>query len=243
VLRSILVFLILLWLKLMSHLFYRPRGDWMTPRGPRWWRPIRIIAILNHTSLYEVLLIGFAPVPLVWKIAHHGVLPLAEKTARRPVVGLFFRLLMRHVVVITRQRDRTWENVLNHVDTQALVTILPEGRMMRRDGLDAAGRPMTVRGGIADILQALDSGQMLLLYSAGLHHIQAPGELLPRPFRSIDVRFEMLDIASYKAERMAEAEGADGFKPAVVRDLQRRRARHCPPPPNGEAASGVTQVE
>jgi hypothetical protein len=231
VVRSVFAFFLLLWLKLVSHLFYRFRAEWMGGRSRRWWRPVRIITILNHTSLYEVLLVGFAPIPLVWKFAHHGVLPLAEKTAKRPGLGLFFRLLMRHVVVITRQRDRTWENVLNRVDTQALVTILPEGRMMRRDGLDSSGRPMTVRGGIADILQALSSGEMLILYSSGLHHIQVPGELLPRPFKTVSARFEFVDIPAYTAERMAEGGGPEGFKQAVIADLERRRDRYCPPRP------------
>lgn len=228
--QSIFAFFILVCLKAVSHLFYRHRAEWITPKDKGWWRDLRIICILNHTSLYEVLLIGYAPIGLVWKIARHGVLPLAEKTARRPFVGAFFRSLMRHVVVITRQRDHTWDEVLNRVDTRAVVTILPEGRMMRKDGLDSSGRPMTVRGGIADILQVLHNGSMLVLYSSGMHHIQAPGELLPRPFRSLRVRFEKVDIPTYNAERMAEAGSADEFKHAVVRDLERRRDLHCPRP-------------
>ncbi len=226
--QSVFAFFILVCLKAVSHLFYRHRAEWITPKDKGWWRNLRIICILNHTSLYEVLLVGYAPLGLVWKFARHGVLPLAEKTARRPFVGRFFRSLMRHVVVITRQRDRTWDEVLNRVDTQALVTILPEGRMMRKDGLDSSGRPMTVRGGIADILQVLHGGDMLILYSSGMHHIQAPGELLPRPFRSLRVRFEKVDIPTYNAERMAEAGSQDDFKHAVVRDLERRRDLHCP---------------
>jgi hypothetical protein len=238
VLRSVLAFLILVWLKLLSHVFYRFRGEWLNGRSRSWVRDIRVITILNHTSLYEVLLVGFAPVRLVWRIARHGVLPLAEKTAKRPMIGWLFRLLMRHVVVITRQRDRTWDEVLNRVDTEALVTILPEGRMMRRDGRDASGRQMTVRGGIADILQVLAGGQMLLLYNQGLHHIQAPGELLPRVFKTVHVRFEFVDIAAYNAERTAAGGGLDGFKQAVIQDLERRRDLHCPPrPAAGEDAA------
>ena len=202
--RSVLVFLVLVWLKLLSHVFYRHRAEWLGGRPRGWWRDLRVITILNHTSLYEVLLIGYAPLGLAWKVARHGVLPLAEKTARRPFVGRLFRSLMRHVVVVTRQRDRTWEEVLNRVDAQSLVTILPEGRMMRRDGLDSSGRPMTVRGGIADILEALHSGTMVLLYSGGLHHVQAPGELLPKLFQTIDARLELVDIPAYNRERLAE---------------------------------------
>ena len=56
----------------------------------------------------------------------------------------------------------------------SMVLILPEGRMRRRNGLDSEGRPMTARGGVADILRAIDDGQLLMAYSGGLHHVQIP---------------------------------------------------------------------
>ena len=101
--------------------------------------------------------------------------------------------------------------------------------MMRANGLDSNGQPMTVRGGISDILEAVDGGVMLIAYSGGLHHVQAPGELVPRIFRTIRMRFELLDVQSYREERNAEAE-ADrvSFKRKVVEDLERRRDRNCP---------------
>jgi hypothetical protein len=149
-------------------------------------------------------------------------------------VGLFFRFLVRHTVTVTRQRDSTWEDVLSRIDDRALVIILPEGRMKRRTGLDSKGREMTVRSGIADILQAMPDGRILMVYSGGLHHIQAPGELLPRPFKPILCRFEMIDIAPYKLELAARYPELD-FRAAVVRDLTERRDAFCPaelqPPP------------
>ncbi len=193
----------------------------------------RIVAILNHTSLYEPLIAGYASTKLLWRFARHGVLPVAEKTMKRPI-GLFFRFLVRNTVTVTRQRDSTWENVLSRIDDRALVIILPEGRMRRRTGLDSKGREMTVRSGIADILEALPDGRILTVYSGGLHHIQAPGELLPRPFKPILCRFEMIDIARYKIELAAEYPDLD-FRKAVVCDLTKRRDTYCPtelqPPP------------
>ncbi len=100
--------------------------------------------------------------------------------------------------------------------------------MKRPNGLDSKGQPMTVRGGIADILEAIPSGPMLVAYSGGLHHVQAPGESLPRPFRKIRMNFELLDIAAYREARLQEAGGPVGFKRAVVEDLERRRDRNCP---------------
>ena len=193
----------------------------------------RIVAILNHTSLYEPLIAGYASTKLLWRFARHGVLPVAEKTMKRPI-GLFFRFFVHNTVTVTRQRDSTWEEVLNKIDSRALVIILPEGRMKRRTGLDSKGREMSVRAGIAEILEALPDGRILTVYSGGLHHIQAPGELVPRPFKAILCRFEMIDIASFKLE-VAEKYPDLSFRRAVVKDLTERRDAYCPtelqPPP------------
>ena len=78
------------------------------------------------------------------QFARHGVLPVAEKTMKRPI-GIFFRLLVRHPIVVTRQRDKTWYNLLAKADSNAITIILPEGRMKRANGLDSEGREMTVR--------------------------------------------------------------------------------------------------
>ena len=72
--------------------------------------------------------------------------------------------------------------------------------MKRATGLDSEGREMTVRGGIADILDVLPDGRMLAVYSGGLHHIQVPGERLPTPFKKIYCRMEMIDIPTYKED-------------------------------------------
>ena len=132
------------------------------------------------------------------------------------------------MVSISRERDHTWREVLSRIDPDSMVIILPEGRMKRPSGLDSKGQPMTVRGGIADILEAIPEGPMLVAYSGGLHHVQAPGERLPRMFRRIRMNFELLDIATYREERMRESAGPIGFKRAVVDDLERRRDRNCP---------------
>jgi 1-acyl-sn-glycerol-3-phosphate acyltransferase len=231
--RSIIVFLLLLVVRATSRLCFRLREEWMPAKPADMARETRIVAILNHTSLYEPLIAGYASTKLLWRFARHGVLPVAEKTMKRPI-GIFFKFLVAHTVTVTRQRDATWEKVLNKIDERALVVILPEGRMKRRTGLDSKGRPMTVRAGIADILAALPDGRMLTVYSGGLHHIQAPGELLPRPLKQILCRFEMIDIAEFKADLETSHPELD-FRHAVVAELTRRRDAFCPtemqPPP------------
>jgi len=227
--RSYLVFLLLLLVKVFARIFYRIEMRWIGDVPPEPWLHHRVVAILNHTSLYEALFAGGCPNSFLWRMARHGVVPIAQKTGDRAVVGRFYKLVAARVISITRERDETWNEVLRQIDPDAMVMILPEGRMKRATGLDADGKPMTVRGGIADILESMGEGRMLLAYSGGLHHIQTPGERFPRLFKPVRMNLELVDIASYNAGRLAEG-GAKGFRRAVVTDLERRRDANCPPP-------------
>lgn len=225
--RRIFNFLVLLFLKIFVRLFYRLECEWVPepPEDP--WRDYRILAILNHTSLFEWMFIGLVPVKAIWYISGHAMVPIADITIRRPIVGTFYKMLAPHLLPITRQADRTWESVVEFVRDDLMVIILPEGRMKRLDGRDKEGRTMSVRGGIADIMQCIDEGTMLIAYSGGLHHVQAPGQHLPRLFKTLKMRFEEVDIAEYKRELDA-AEDPQVFKTNVKRDLEARRDRYCP---------------
>jgi hypothetical protein len=225
--RSYIVFLILLAVKIFTRIFYRVDVGWIGDPPPDRWRRVRLAAILNHTSLYEALFTGACPNHFLWRLARHGVVPIAQKTTDRAMVGRFYRLVAARVVSISRERDETWSEVLRQIDPDAMVLILPEGRMKRATGLDSSGKPMTVRSGIAEILETMGEGRFLIAYSGGLHHIQAPGERFPRLFRTIRLRLEVLDMEEYRAARLAEG-GHKGFRRAVVNDLQRRRDLYCP---------------
>ncbi|HWS72391.1 MAG TPA: hypothetical protein VN605_09765, partial [Thermoanaerobaculia bacterium] len=122
-------------------------------------------------------------------------------------------------------RDHTWFAVLEKIDPNSMVIIAPEGRMKRANGFDLNGNPMTVRGGIADILLSVKSGKMLVAYSGGLHHVQVPGHI-PNVFKTVRMRLEIVDIAPY-IEKMMEDGGADGFKKNVMKDLDERRDHYC----------------
>jgi 1-acyl-sn-glycerol-3-phosphate acyltransferase len=217
---------LLLAVKALSRLFFRIDVDWVEDPGRVDWEQLRIVAILNHTSLYEPLFAGGVENRLLRQIASRGVVPVAEKTLNRPLVGMFFRLVAPDVVPVTRQRDASWQELVDRIGPRSLVLLAPEGRMKRSTGLDSDGNPMTVRGGIADVLRGIPDGLMLLGYSGGLHHVQHPGELLPRPFQRIAMRFELLDIRRYR-EEIQEQAGRHAFKHAVIRDLEARRDRIC----------------
>jgi 1-acyl-sn-glycerol-3-phosphate acyltransferase len=220
--KTVLIFTVLLVVKAFSRLFYRHHVRWVKPTPDDAWTDIRLVVLLNHTSLFEWLFAGSVPNRFLWRIASHAVIPAADKTLRRPVVGRFFRMLGQHVVPITRKPDESWRQLLERVDPKGMVIILPEGRMMRADGLDSEGRPMTVRGGVADILEGIPEGRMLYGYSGGLHHIQVPGQTLPKLFRGLDLTIENLEIPEYRAILLGQADGRS-FKQAMKDDMERRR--------------------
>jgi hypothetical protein len=222
-------FLILLALKVVARTFYSPDAQAIDggpiPGAP--WDDVRLICFLNHTSLYEPLFAAVVPNRFMWQIASRGVVPIAEVTFDRSILGRFLRALVPQAVSITREPDRTWDALMDTVDERAMVIILPEGRMRRANGLDRDNKPMSARGGVVQILEKMGHGKMLMAYSGGLHHVQIPGQKFPRLFRTIRIRFELLDIADYLASMQAQATGGR-LKKVVKADLDRRRDAYCP---------------
>lgn len=226
--RRIFNFLILFVIWVGTRIFYHFDFRWIEPEpDDPWGPPYKILTILNHTSLFEWLYAGGVPLSFLWRISGHAMVPIADKTVNRPIVGGFFKLLAPHMLPITRQADRTWKAVLDRVNEDVMVIILPEGRMKRADGLDSEGRPMTVRGGIADILAAIPEGKMLIAYSGGLHHVQVPGQHLPRPFKTLKMNLEEVDIPTYR-DSLNHHNDPQEFKHLVKQDLADRRDHNCP---------------
>ena len=223
--RSAIVFTILFTLKILSRLFYRHEWAFVGEVLPDPWKRLRLVVFLNHTSLFEPLFLAVPPSSFIWRLAAHGVVPAADKTTDRPLVGMIFRFIAHQVIPITRQRDDSWTQVLSTIEPGSMVAIAPEGRMKRANGLDLHGKPMTVRGGIADILLAMKEGRMLIAYSGGLHHVQVPGHI-PNVFKTVRLHVEVLEIDDYIRERMAD--GEENFKRNVIQDLERRRELYCP---------------
>lgn len=193
------------------------------PREP--FRNVRVTVLLNHTSLFEAVLSGAFPASFVAEVSRRGLLPGADTTMDRPIIGKLFKWMVPQWVSITRRRDSTWQRFLGLIGPETLVLLFPEGRMRRRGGLDKHGRPMTVRSGIADILERIDDGEMLIVYSEGLHHAHAPGDRFPRLFREVRCRFEQMPVRRYK-ELMGA--GDPHFRRNVMHDLESRRDRYCP---------------
>ena len=127
----------LLGVKALARTFYRIDVDWVEPPAGDPWDDLRVIAILNHTSLYEPLFAGAVPNRVLYQIASRGVVPVAEKTLNRPLVGRFFGLVAPDVIPVTRQRDSSWQELVDRIGPRSLVIIAPEGRMKRATGLDS----------------------------------------------------------------------------------------------------------
>ena len=221
-----LTYMMLLGIKALSAMFYRFNVSWICDTPPDPWADLRLVLLLNHTSLYEPLFIGFLPNRFLKNIADNGLVPVADKTLSRHLVGLFYRIVAKNVVPITRLRDDTWEMFLNKITPKTLVIMAPEGRMKRETGLDVEGKPMTVRGGVADVIQKIPSGRMLIAYSGGLHHVQIPSQLIPKPFKTLNMKIENLDIDEYRYNILRHY-GQEGFKYGVITDLQKRLSSYC----------------
>ena len=211
----------------MSSLFYKIKVRWIHETGePQWPHPteLRLFLLINHTSLFEPILCIALPFPYFLKLGRKFIVPGADKTLNRPLVGWFWKFITPNMVKITRKRDESWDRFKDVAKKGGIIALTPEGRMLRPNGLDATGKPMSIRGGVADILEFLDEGKILIAYSGGLHHVQAPGNMRVRLFQELKVNLETLDIKAYKAQ----FQGVENFRGAVIQDLTERKKKNTP---------------
>lgn len=227
--RTLIRFAFILSGKVLARCLYAFDYDWV---GEKRFRPksagfkdARVGVFLNHTSLFEPIFLATLPVSLLWRLAKSGIIPGADITMSRPLAGRFFRLLSKDSVSITRKRDRTWDDFLDLIRPESLILIAAEGRMKRPGGLDKDGKKMTVRSGIVDVLKRLGYGNAVFCYSAGLHHIHAPGDKFPRFFRRAKIRYEAIDIESY-LKSFGEVDPRE-MRKMIVADLEARRDKYA----------------
>ncbi|MDN4501170.1 1-acyl-sn-glycerol-3-phosphate acyltransferase [Alteromonadaceae bacterium BrNp21-10] len=216
-----LSFLLMAKVKILTHILYRGNKQWLSEEREESYKDVRLIVFLNHTSLFEPLFIRFSSWRLLWNVAHKVIVPGADVTMRRPLAGRMLKALLPGVIPISRKQDESWQYFLSMVGQDGVITaILPEGRMKRANGLDKAGKPMSVRGGVAEILEKLEQGKILFIYSGGLHHIQSPGDIFPKLFKCISANLEIIDIPTYKASLSAIS--GKNFKAKVMADMDQR---------------------
>lgn len=221
---------------MLSALFYRFDIKWLSDRSQVKWNEIQLIVFLNHTSLFEPLFIRVAPNKFIWRLSKRLVAPGADITLNRPIAGRIYKAIAPGITAISRKRDQTWSQFMQSIDPKSVIAILPEGRMKRKDGLDKHGKPMDVRGGIADILRNIQGGKALFVYSGGLHHVQTPGQKLPKLFKSIKVNLEEVSIDHYKEQLMVKAENFKAFKTNVINDLNKKLREKVPTNDSGKGS-------
>jgi hypothetical protein len=223
--KRILSFLILASIKGLVRIFYFSDFSWTPSRSEIDFDRARVMVFLNHTSLYEPVFLSELPFGFLWKIASRINLPIADMTLKRPIVGMFFRMMLPKVYAITRKSDSSWQGYLGSIERDDLVIIAAEGRMKRPNGLDKHGKKMTVRGGVADIIERIPEGTILLCHSGGLHHIQKPGQLLPKIFQAIRMHVTELEVSAYRAQFSSNPRER---KIQMAQDLQERLDQGIP---------------
>jgi hypothetical protein len=225
--RSLIGFLIVMSIRCISIIFWKLEWKWINPPedADKIWKRGKVMVLMNHTSLYEPLFCPIMPVGFTWQFISKMAAPAADKTLNRPIVGTFWKMMIPRVTAISRKRDDTWVSFMEQIAHDSMIVIAPEGRMKRPNGLDKNGHPMTIKGGIVDILLRPLEGTMVLFYSGGLHHVQAPGQIFPRPFQTIKMNLEWFDINEYKSRFSNDPET---FRNEMLADLQERLEKNCP---------------
>jgi len=227
--QKLVGFAILSFVKILSHFFYKGEFKWITPIPDKPWNHARLMVFLNHTSLFEPLFIQQLSFRFLWNLVGRANVPGADITLNRPIVGRFWKLMMPNISSITRKKDHSWDTYLKSIKPDSLVIIAPEGRMKRPGGLDKFGRPMNVKGGVADILEHVNDGAMILCLSGGLHHVQVPGQFLPKIFKTIRMNLAYYDIKDYKNQYQALSPRERKMK--ITHDMQLKLENDCPTNP------------
>lgn len=223
--KFILGFLTLCFVKTFSHLFYRARFNWPNGQADNLWKDIKLIVFLNHTSLYEPLYLQAIPYSFLWTLVKKLNVPGADITLNRPIVGRFWKLMMPNISSITRKKDASWHDYLKSIKKDSIIIIAPEGRMKRLNGLDKFGKPMTVKPGVADIIDSIENGTIIFAISGGLHHVQAPGQFFPRIFKDLKMNLFAIDVSEYKSNLTGSNRER---KIQIINDLQSRLENHAP---------------
>jgi len=224
--RKIISFSILSSVKILSHFFFRGKFKWITPAPNKPWSHAKLMVFLNHTSLYEPLFIQHLSFSFLWQLVGRVNVPGADITLNRPIVGRFWKMMLPNISSVTRKKDDSWINYLNSIKPDSMILIAPEGRMKRPGGLDKFGKSMNVKGGVADILENLNDGAMILCISGGLHHIQSPGQIFPRLFKTIHMNLAYIDIKEYKEKFQSLSPRERKMK--ITQDLQVHLEKNCP---------------
>ena len=215
-------FSILASIKALGPMLCPGKVHWITP-PPKNWKNVSLILFLNHTSLIEFIFCVLLPYRYLKQIAHRLVLPVADTTLKRPFYKTLYSFLSARVIPLSRKRDYTWDYFIKSLEKDDMCIFMPEGRMKRTTGLDKEGKPMTVRGGVYDLLLAYRGREMAVVYSKGLHHVLPPGKSIPKIGQRIEASIEIVSVDQY----LNQFDSLPNPKNSLCKDLERRRDLYC----------------
>ena len=151
------------------------------------------------------------------------VIPVANKTLKKPISGFILKNIAPYTIGLSRKRDESWELFLSQIKDDNICIFMPEGQMKRKNGLDKNGQKMKVKTGVYDLIQKYKGKNMAIVYSHGLHHVLAPGDKIPKIFKSIEADIEVVNINEYLKSLNLDKSPAK----VVAEDLQSRRDKYC----------------
>lgn len=114
----------LLLLKAWGYIIYSSKLKWIGSKDENW-DDVSLILILNHTSLFKFV--------------------YADKTMNKKIGGFVFKHLAPKTISLTKKRDDSLNMFLD--------SIMPEGQMKRKSGLDKNGNPMRGKTGVYELLK------------------------------------------------------------------------------------------
>ena len=219
---SLFRFIFLSFLKIIGKIIYPSKLYWLDKKDSKW-SDISLVLVLNHTSLFEFVYSVTLPFTFLWRISTSLVMPVADKTMKKPIAGFIFKHLSPYTITLTRKRDESWQYFLDHIEKDRVCIFMPEGQMKRKNGLDKNGRPMKVKTGVYDLLSKYKDKKVAIVYSHGLHHIFAPEDKFPKLFKRISAHIEVKDVSSF----LSSFENKKDPRLSLVSYLEKRRDQFC----------------
>ena len=105
-LQRITNFLALASIKIFARTFYKVENRWLHNHEEDPWKGVKLIALLNHTSLFEPLYLGVAPWRMLWRIAGRIIAPGADVTMDRPIAGRFLKYVAPKMSAVLSKEDK-----------------------------------------------------------------------------------------------------------------------------------------
>lgn len=183
---------------ILVKILYRCSWTWIGKNSDRGFQDMKALFLMNHTSYADHMIFVLVPINVIYKMFWNARIAVAQHQVKN-FKGLL-QYLENNIVPLSRQRDDSWNNYLSNANAKSIFVMYPEGTRMSPEGLDKNGKKVRVKGGVADILELLPDGDIVILYLDGFYEILGAGMKFPKLFKKVRVTAEVVDIAALKHE-------------------------------------------